>query len=133
MTTADAEVVHLGEAHAGLDVRGGGGIDGVEGHISLATNGGVAEAEGRRGGKIILLPVDLEHVAWDGISEEGICPLGVGTSSWETVAELHRGHDVDQTAVHRCVEHCELHGAQQQHIARLRVALWQRVTCSNHT
>ena len=94
----DAEVVCLGEAHAGLDVCGGGGIDGVEGHISLAADGGVVEAERWWGGEIVLLPVDLEHVAWDGVSEDSICPLGIGTSSQETVAELHRGHNTDQAA-----------------------------------
>ena len=35
-------------------MRGGGGVDGVEGHVSLAADGGVAEAEGRRGGEIVL-------------------------------------------------------------------------------
>ena len=125
----DAEVVRLGEVHASLDVCGGGGVDGIEGHA----DSGVAEAEGRRGSEIVLLPVDLEHVSQDGISEDGVCPLGVGTSSRETVAELRRGNDADQVAVHHRVEHCELHHAWEQRIAGLRAALRWRVACSNHT
>ena len=128
----NVEVVCLGEAHTGLDVCGGSGIDGVEGHVSLAADGGVVEAEGWRGGKIVLLPVDLEHVARDGVSEDGVCPLGIGTSSRETVAELHRGHDMDQAAMHHHIEHCELHRTREQRIAGLQAALWQHVTCGNH-